>query len=149
MRYLDGVYGKQGIFYPVKSPTYLDTEYLDLNTDENEAIKSIMGASVSKRAGFSLHAGGACKAGQGKKRERLCRYITRPAIAERGAAFGLSLAKDGNVIVELKSPYNDGTTHVILSRSRTRGQMPDRFKTIGYALGPAIETGVQHRCHDV
>ncbi|MFT7549291.1 MAG: hypothetical protein ACI9VI_003141, partial [Candidatus Azotimanducaceae bacterium] len=32
MRYLDGVYGKQGIFYPVKSPTYLDTEYLDLNT---------------------------------------------------------------------------------------------------------------------
>ena len=128
---------------PVKSPTYqdveniaqkiaervsryleksgylirdLDTEYLDLNT-ENEAIQSIIGASityrlafgpnagkkaltlktlpatfeaghhdeqVSKRAGFSLHAGIACKAGQGKKRERICRYITRPAIAERG-----------------------------------------------------------------
>jgi hypothetical protein len=111
MRYLDGVYDKKGVFYPVKSPTYqdiesiaqkiaervsryleqsgylirdLDTEYLDLNTDENEALQSIMGASVSKRAGFSLHAGVACKAGQGKKRERLCRYITRPAIAERG-----------------------------------------------------------------
>ena len=35
------------------------------------------------------------------------------------------------------------------SRSRTLGQMPDRFKTIGYALGPVIETGVQDRCHDV
>jgi hypothetical protein len=42
-------------------------------------------------------------------------------LQSEGAAFGLSLAKDGNVIVELKSPYNDGTTHVILSRSRTRG----------------------------
>jgi hypothetical protein len=31
-----------------------------------------------------------------------------------GAAFGLSLAKDCNVIVELKSSYSDGTTHVVL-----------------------------------
>jgi hypothetical protein len=120
MRYLDGVYDKKGVFYPVKSPTYqdiesiaqkiaervsryleqsgylirdLDTEYLDLNTDENEALQSIMGASVSKRAGFSLHAGVACKAGQGKKRERLCRYITRPAIAERGGRLRIITGK--------------------------------------------------------
>ncbi|MFT7549504.1 MAG: hypothetical protein ACI9VI_003364 [Candidatus Azotimanducaceae bacterium] len=93
MLYLDGVYDKQGIFYPVKSPTYLDTEYLDLNTDENEAIQSIIGASVSKHAGCSLHAGVACKAGQGKKWERLCRYITRPAIAERGGRLRIITGK--------------------------------------------------------
>ncbi|MFT6754127.1 MAG: hypothetical protein ACI9VI_002817 [Candidatus Azotimanducaceae bacterium] len=69
---------------------------------------------VSKRTGFSLHAGVACKAVQGKKRERLCRYITRPAIAEQR----LSLAKDSNVIVELKSPYSDGTTHVVFGMHR-------------------------------
>ena len=38
---------------------------------------------VSQQAGFSLHAGIACKSHQRKKLERLCRYITRPAIAER------------------------------------------------------------------
>ena len=35
---------------------------------------------VSKQAGFSLHAGVACKSNQRKKLERLCRYVTRPAI---------------------------------------------------------------------
>ena len=38
---------------------------------------------VTKQAGFSLHAGIACKSNQRKKLERLCRYITRPAVAER------------------------------------------------------------------
>jgi len=39
----------------------------------------------------------------------LCRYITRPAIAERR----LSLTHQGKVRYELKTPYRDGTTHVI------------------------------------
>jgi putative transposase len=41
--------------------------------------------------------------------ERLCRYITRPAIAEKR----LSLPNQGKVRYELKTPYRDGTTHVI------------------------------------
>jgi len=39
----------------------------------------------------------------------LCRYITRLAIAEKR----LSLTKQGLVRYELKTPYRDGTTHVI------------------------------------
>jgi len=39
--------------------------------------------TVGTVAGFSLHAGVAAKANQGDKSERLCRYITRPAIAEQ------------------------------------------------------------------
>jgi hypothetical protein len=39
------------------------------------------GDLVTKQAGFSLHAGIACKSYQRKKLERLCRYITGPAIA--------------------------------------------------------------------
>jgi hypothetical protein len=31
-------------------------------------------------------------------------------LQSEGAAFGLSLANNGNVIVEFKSPYDDGTT---------------------------------------
>jgi hypothetical protein len=49
------------------------------------------------------------KANQRDKLERLCRYITRPAIAEKR----LSLTKQGLVRYELKTPYRDGTTHVI------------------------------------
>ena len=41
--------------------------------------------------------------------EPLCRYITRPAIAEQR----LSLTNQGKVRYELKTPYRDGTTHVI------------------------------------
>ena len=33
-----------------------------------------------------------------------------------GAAFGLSLAGNGNVIVALKTPYDDGTSHVVRRR---------------------------------
>ena len=65
--------------------------------------------AVGNVAGFSLHAGVAAKANQRDKLERLCRYITRPAIAENR----LSLTKQGLVRYELKTPYRDGTTHVI------------------------------------
>ena len=74
---------------------------------------------VSKQAGFSLHAGIACKSHQRKKLERLCRYITRPAIAERR----LSLANNGNVVIALKTAYDDGTTHVVLSPMEFMGRL--------------------------
>ena len=57
----------------------------------------------------SLHAGVAARADQRQKLERLCRYISRPAISEKR----LSLTPNGNVRYELKTPYRDGTTHVI------------------------------------
>jgi hypothetical protein len=64
---------------------------------------------VGKVAGFSLHAGVAARADQRQRLERLCRYISRPAISEKR----LSLSPSGNVRDQLKTPYRDGTTHVI------------------------------------
>jgi hypothetical protein len=64
---------------------------------------------LGKMAGFSLHAGVSAKAGQRDKLERLCRYIARPPIA----AHRLSLTPDGNVRYELKTPYRNGTTHMV------------------------------------
>ena len=49
------------------------------------------------------------KADERKKLERLCRYISRPAVSEKR----LSLPPNGNVRYQLKTPYRDGTTHVI------------------------------------
>jgi len=74
--------------------------------DERDADDTL---TVGNAAGFSLHAGVAAKADQRDKLERLCRYVTRPAIAEKR----LSLTHQGKVRYELKTPYRDGTTHVI------------------------------------
>ena len=61
--------------------------------------------------GFSLHAEVCCAAHERHKLEHLCRYITRPAIANER----LTLNRAGDVVLQLKSPYHDGTTHVVMS----------------------------------
>jgi hypothetical protein len=61
--------------------------------------------------GFSLHAEVCCAADQRKKLEQLCRYITRPAIANER----LTRNRAGDVVLQLKSPYHDGTTHIVMS----------------------------------
>jgi ribosomal protein S27E len=66
-------------------------------------------SQVGKVSGFSLHAAVATQAYERQKLERICRYIARPAVSEQR----LSLTKSGNVRYELKTPYRDGTTHVI------------------------------------
>jgi hypothetical protein len=66
-------------------------------------------AQVAKVSGFSLHAGVAAQARERQKLERLARYITRPAVSEKR----LSLTPSGNIRYQLKTPYSDGTTHVI------------------------------------
>ncbi len=74
--------------------------------DESDSLSS---SSVAETAGFSLHAGVATKAHERDKLERLCRYITRPAISMKR----LSLTRNGQVRYELKTPWRNGTTHVI------------------------------------
>jgi len=66
-------------------------------------------STVGKVAGFSLHAGVATKANERAKLERLCRYMTRPAISMKR----LSLTRNGQVRYELKTPWRNGTTHVL------------------------------------
>lgn len=66
------------------------------------------GQEAGKVSGFSLHAGVAARAEQRDKLERLCRYISRPAVSEKR----LSLTNSGLVRYQLKTPYRDGTTHI-------------------------------------
>ena len=59
---------------------------------------------VAKSAGFSLHAGVNCEAHQLEKRERLCRYISRPPVAVKR----LSLSRYGKVVYQkLVAPGHD------------------------------------------
>jgi len=66
---------------------------------------------VAQYAGFSLHAGIGIEAHARTKLERLCRYVSRPAVAEER----LALTAHGDVRYQLKTPYRDGTSHIVLS----------------------------------
>ena len=82
---------------------------ITLQTIPPQSEPSPDNARVAKLNGFSLHAGVAARGHQRRKVERLCRYIARPAIAEKR----LSLTSTGKVRYELKTPFRNGTTHVI------------------------------------
>jgi Putative transposase len=65
----------------------------------------------AKLHGFSLHAAVRWGADQRKELEHLCRYITRPAIANER----LKRNRVGQVVLQLKSAFKDGTTHIVMS----------------------------------
>jgi ribosomal protein S27E len=67
------------------------------------------GQTLAKGGGFSLHAGVSAKAHERAKIERLCRYIARPAVS----THRLERLPDGKISYELKTPYKNGTTHVL------------------------------------
>ena len=52
------------------------------------------------------------RADQRLELEQLCRYITRPAIANER----LKRNRAGQVVLQLKSPYKDVTTHIAARR---------------------------------
>jgi hypothetical protein len=61
--------------------------------------------------GFSLLTAVRWRADQRAELEHLCRYITRPAIANER----LKRNRAGQVVLQLKSPYKDGTTNIVMS----------------------------------
>jgi len=65
---------------------------------------------AARAGGFSLHAGVDIASNQREKLERLCRYVSRPPVASER----LSLTALGQVRYTLKTPYRDGTTHIVL-----------------------------------
>ena len=68
-------------------------------------------ARCANAHGFSLHAAVRCGAHQPKRLERPCRTITRPAIANER----LKRTRAGQLLLQLKSPWRDGTTHIVMS----------------------------------
>ena len=66
---------------------------------------------TSDQNGFSLNAAVACLAHQRDSLERLCRYVSWPAIC----LDRLTSRADGQVQYQLKHPFRDGTTHMVFS----------------------------------
>ena len=65
-------------------------------------LEEPFGGAAGQVTGFSLHAGVAARANERKKLERLCRYISRPAISEKR----LSLTRNGNIRYDVKGITN-------------------------------------------
>ncbi len=61
--------------------------------------------------GFSLHAAVRCGADDRQALEPLCRYITRPALANERVQPNAA----GQVVLKLKTPWRDGTTHLVMN----------------------------------
>ena len=65
------------------------------------ALQTVLAAAgpsdgnLARAAGFSLHAGVACEAPEREKLERLCRYITRPAVSTE--RLSLTTREQGDV----------------------------------------------------
>jgi len=77
-------------------------------TPEAEQQGDYRGAAQA--GGFSLHAGIDIEPHQRPKLERLCRYVSRPPVA----VDRMALTDSGQVRYSLKTPYRDGTTHIVL-----------------------------------
>jgi hypothetical protein len=80
---------------------FLDGVYSEMSI--TTVCPSLPVCMASKRTGV------AARTNERDKLERLCRYISRPAVSEKR----LSLTANGNIRYQLKTPYKDGTTHVI------------------------------------
>ena len=61
--------------------------------------------------GFSLHAAVRCGADDRRALEQLCCYITRPALANERVQTNAA----GQLVLKLKTPWRDGTTHLVMS----------------------------------
>ncbi|MFN8794980.1 MAG: transposase [Betaproteobacteria bacterium] len=61
--------------------------------------------------GFSLHAAVRVQAHDRKRLEQLCRYITRPSLSDERVQLNAA----GQVELKLKTPWRDGTTHLVMA----------------------------------
>ncbi len=61
--------------------------------------------------GFSLHAAVRVEAHDRGRLEQRCRYITRPALSDERVQLNAA----GQVELRLKTPWRDGTTHLVMS----------------------------------
>ena len=61
--------------------------------------------------GVSLHAAVRCGGDDRQALKQLCRYITRPALANERVQTNAA----GQVVLKLKTPWRDGTTQLVVS----------------------------------
>ncbi len=82
---------------------------LRLGSGTGREVSFVPGELCAAADGFTLHAHTRVSRGKRAQLERLCRYVSRPALSTRR----LSLSSQGDVILELPRPWRDGTTRLV------------------------------------
>ena len=125
-----------------------DSKAFTLQTLAAQQPEERRGEALAQSSGFSLHAGVAAAAPERTKLERLCPYVNRPALSEQR----FSLTPQGDIRYALKTPYRDGTTHVVfepldfLARQvRPVTQPTGEPDTISWCIRPAPCAARAHR----
>jgi len=85
--------------------------------EEGEA--PALGRCHAQSNGFDLHAGLVVPAGQREGLERVCRYALRPPVAQER----LSLTGGGQVLLQFRQPWRDGTTHLVFDPVEFLGRL--------------------------
>ncbi len=80
-----------------------------LGTTASPPARFVPGSLCAEVEGFSLHAGVWVAAHDRERLEHLCRYIARPPFA----AERLKWSRHGRVLLRLRKPWRDGTTHIV------------------------------------
>ena len=70
--------------------------------------------------GCSLHAAVRVEADDRKRLEELCRDITWPALSDESVQLNAA----GRVELKLKTPWRDGTTHLVMSPLEIMQRLP-------------------------
>ena len=85
--------------------------------EEGEAPEH--GGCQARANGFDLHAGLVVPAGQRERLERVCRYALRPPVTEER----LHLTHEGQVRLQLRRPWRDGTTDIMFDPVEFLGRL--------------------------
>ena len=80
-------------------------------------------ALVAEVRGVNVHAQRVVDGRDRKQLERLCRYLARPPLAHER----LSELPDGRLRLELKTPWSDGTTAIVLGVLSLPGELRRRY----------------------
>ena len=110
---------RRGVLVEEQGQTYMPDD--DADSDEARTLRPLQGAMprdadfkqtlCADIDGLSLHAAVRCGADDRLALERLCRYITRPALANERARTNAA----GQVVLKLKTAWRDGTMHLVMS----------------------------------
>jgi hypothetical protein len=88
--------------------------------DAPESVEAPAPGGCHARAnGFDLHAGLVVPAGQRERLERVCRYGLRPPVTEER----IHLTDEGQVRLQLRQPWRDGTTDVVFDPVEFLGRL--------------------------
>ena len=87
--------------------------------------------------GFSLDAAVHCTADDRQTLEQLCGYITHPDLAKESVQTSAA----GQVVLQLKTPWRDCTTHLVMSLLKFMRQLATAVSPLS---GPALRPTTRH-----